>query len=126
LTIFFYSPTLEQHYEHLKAVFELLAKHQLKVKGSKCTFAQPQLKYLGHIISANSVATDPKSIEAVRFWPVPAKEVRKFLGLAGYYRKFVKNFDLISRTLTNLLKKNALFVWTPDHQQAFTSLKHAL
>lgn len=126
--ILIYSPTLEQHQVDLKAVLELLAQHQLKVKRSKCTFAQPQLKYLGHIISANGVATDSKSIEAVRSWPVPqnAKEVRKFLGLAGYYRKFVRNFGLISRILTDLLKKNELFVWTPDHQQAFLALKQAL
>jgi hypothetical protein len=110
--ILIYNATLEEHQEHLKAVFQLLAEHQLKVKRSKCTFAQPRLKYLGHIISAEGVATDPKSIEAVRKWPVPenAKDVRKFLGLAGYYRKFVQNFGVISRCLTDLLKKNELFV----------------
>jgi hypothetical protein len=88
--ILIYSATLEEHQGHLKAVFQLLAEHQLKVKRSKCTFAQPRLKYLGHIISVEGVATDPKSIEAVRMWPVleNAKDVRKFLGLAGYYRKF--------------------------------------
>lgn len=126
--ILIYSPTLEQHQLDVKAVFDLLTQHQLKVKRSKCAFAQPQLKYLGHIISASGVATDPKSLEAVRTWPVPqnVKEMRKFLGLAGYYRKFVRNFGLISRILTDLLKKNELFVWTPDHQQAFLGLKQAL
>lgn len=76
----------------------------------------------------DGVATDPKSIEAVRKWPTPgnACEVRKFLGLAGYYRKFVQHFGIISRILTDLLKKNELFVWTQEYQQAFDSLKHAL
>lgn len=108
-------------------MFQLLAEHRLKVKRSKCTFFQPQLKYLGHIISAG-VATDPKSIEAVRSWPVPenTKDVRKFLGLARYYHKFVKISGLISRILTYLLKKNELFVWTQDHQHTFESLKQAL
>jgi hypothetical protein len=126
--ILVYSSTLEEHQEHLRAVFEILATHKLKVKRSKCTFAQTKLKYLGHIISASGVATDPKNLEAVRMWPVPAnaKDVRKFLGLAGYYRKFVRNFGLISRILTDLLKKNEPFVWTSDHQQAFDSLKQAL
>lgn len=126
--ILIYSSTLEEHQEHLEAVFKILPEHKLKVKRSKCTFAQPHLKYLGHIISASGVATDPKNLEAVRTWPVPvnAKDVRKFLGLAGYYRKFVRNFGLISRFQTNLLKKNELFVWTPDHQHAFDSLKQAL
>jgi hypothetical protein len=73
------------------------------------------------------VATDPKNIEAVCSWPVPenAKEVQKFVGPAGYYRKFVRNFGLISRTLTEPLKKNELFVWTNAHQQAFDTVKQA-
>jgi hypothetical protein len=126
--ILIYTKTLQEHQEHLRAVFQLLTEHQLKVKRSKCTFVQPQLKYLGHIISASGVSTDPKSIEAVQTWPVPqsTKDVRKFLGLAGYYRKFVQNFGLISRILTDLLKKNELFIWTHAHQQSFDSLKQAL
>lgn len=126
--ILIYSNTLEEHQKHLEEVFQLLAKHQLKVKQSKCAFAQQKLKYLGHIISVDGVATDPKSIEAVRNWPTPAnaQDVRKFLGLAGYYRKFVQNFGLISRVLNDLLKKNEIFVWTQAHQMAFESLKHAL
>jgi hypothetical protein len=84
--ILIYSKTLEEHQEHLQAMFQLLQDHQLKVKQSKCAFMQPQLKYLGHIISAAGMATDPSSLEAVRTWPalVNVQEVRKFLGLAGY------------------------------------------
>lgn len=91
-------------------------------------FAQQQIIYLGHVISAQGVSTDPNKIQVIEQWPVPvnAKDLRSFLGLAGFYRKFVCNFGIISRPLFNLLKKNAVFVWTIDHQQAFQLLKNAL
>lgn len=74
------------------------------------------------------MATDPKNILAVQEWPVPenTKQVRGFLGLAGYYRKFVRHFGLISRPLTDLLRKNVVFAWTSDKEDAFQALKHAL
>ena len=126
--ILIYSRTLAEHREHLQAVFHLLAQHELKVKRTKCTFSQPQLKYLGHIIPAAGVSTDPKNSEAVRSWPVPTnvKDLRKFLGMIGYYRKFIKDFAVICRVLTDLLKKNELFVWTQNHQLSFDTLKKAL
>lgn len=109
-------------------MFQLLTDHQLKVKRSKCSFACASLTYLGHVISAAGVSTDPKNIRVVRSWSVPSnvKEVRGFLGLAGYYRKFVRSFGIISRPLTDLLKKNFVFVWTSEHQAAFEALKEAL
>ncbi|WVZ87398.1 hypothetical protein U9M48_034038 [Paspalum notatum var. saurae] len=87
-----------------------------------------QLPYLGHIISAQGVATDPHKISIVQHWPVPTsiKELRSFLGMAGYYRKFVKHFGVIAKPLTDLLKKNIPFVWTDAHDFAFHSLKEAL
>jgi hypothetical protein len=98
------------------------------VKLSKCSFAQRQNDYLGHAISEQGVVTDPRKIAAIEEWPTPAtvKELRSFLGLAGYYRKFVKNFGIICRPLIDLLKKHPLFIWTHDHQQAFQALKSAL
>lgn len=98
-------------------VLELLARDQWQVKLSKCVFAPRQLCYLGHIISEQGVATDPTQIEAVLAWlaPVPVKELRSFLGLAGYYRRFVQHFSMIVRPLTDLLKNGAIFVWTEQH-----------
>lgn len=100
--ILVYTRTLEEHVQLLRQVFELLDQHQLKVKKSKCAFAQKQLVYLGHVISVGGVATDPKNIAAVQKWETPksVRAVRGFLGLAGYYRKFVRNFGQISRPLT--------------------------
>ncbi|WVZ90409.1 hypothetical protein U9M48_036715 [Paspalum notatum var. saurae] len=126
--ILIYSKTLEEHVSHLRLVLELLHNDQWKVKLSKCTFMQNKLTYLGHVISAQGVGTDPAKIEAILSWPTPTnvKELRSFLGLAGYYRKFVKHFGVISQPLNELLKKNTLFVWTFDHDVAFRELKQAL
>jgi hypothetical protein len=107
---------------------QLLTKDKWQVKLSKCTFAQQQLSYLGHTISAASLATDPAKISVVQSWPTPTnvKDVRSFLGLVGYYRKFVRNFAVIAKPLTNLLKKQALFVWTSEHTEAFDTMKSTL
>lgn len=80
------------------------------------------------MISDQGVGTDPSKISAISSWPTPVnvKELRSFLGLAGYYRKFVRNFSIISKPLTELLKKHAIFVWTQAHQQSFSALKYAL
>lgn len=126
--ILVYSRTLEEHKNHLRQVFETLSKHQLRVKLSKCSFAQTQLSYLGHIISVVGVSTDPEKIQVVHQWPVPVsvKDVRSFLGLAGYYRKFVRHFGIISKPLTELLRKGQPFIWTQHHQEAFDTLKQSL
>jgi hypothetical protein len=123
--ILIYSKTYEDHIQHIRIVFELLSKDQWKVKLSKCTFAQRKISYLGYVISENGVATDPMKIAAITQWPTPssAKELRSFLGLAGYYRKFVRGFGVISKPLTELLKKNVLFVWTFVHDKSFAALR---
>lgn len=126
--ILIFSPTWEAHLQHVQAVFQLLDEHNFKVKLSKCAFAQKQIHYLGHVISAAGVATDPSKVADVQNWPTPqsVKVVRSFLGLAGYYRKFVRNFGLISKSLTSLLKKGETFCWTSAHEEAFQALKTAL
>jgi hypothetical protein len=123
-----YNSSYEDHLHHLKAVFAILHKNNLFLKQSKCSFAQQQLEYLGHIISAQGVATDPVKIKVVQEWPVPrnVKELRGFLGLSGYYRRFIRNYGVISRPLTNLLKKNTPFMWNPSTQHSFEALKLAL
>ena len=126
--ILVFSKTLQEHAEHLRQVFELLRRDQWKVKRSKCSFGQQRITYLGHVISAEGVATDPTKIEAVVAWPTPTnvKEVRQFLGLAGYYRRFARQFGILARPLFNLLKKGTLFVWTDNTKQSFQILKPGL
>lgn len=86
------------------------------------------MSYLGHIISAAGISTDPSKVDAIMSWPPPTnvKELCSFLGLAGYYRKFVRHFGVISKPLTNLLWKHTLYVWTSEHEEAFQALKSAL
>jgi hypothetical protein len=94
------------------------------VKLLKCAFAKREIAYLGYVISEQGVATCPKKVKAIAEWPQPScvKELRSFLWIVGYYRKFVRNFGIISRPLTDLLKKNYVFVWTSVQDQAFQKL----
>jgi len=126
--ILIYSTSFDEHISHIRTVLHLLQKDNWKVKLSKCEFAQTKISYLGHVISAEGLSTDPSKIDDIVNWPVPknVKDVRSFLGLAGFYRKFVQHFGIISKPLTELLKKHTLFVWTDDHQRAFEVLKQAL
>jgi hypothetical protein len=112
----------------LTLVFQVLAKHHLFIKESKCLFAQQSLEYLGHVITAQVIITDPSKITVVNQWPVPTnvKELRGFLGLVGYYMHFIKNYGIISRPLTELLKKGVLFMWSSIAQQTFEAVKQAL
>jgi hypothetical protein len=122
--ILIYSRSLEEHVKHLRAIFQILARRQLKVKKSKCSFAQQRLSYLGHVISPNGVATDEEKIQVVQMWPTPTsiKELRSFLGLAGYYRKFVRHFGILSKPLTNMLRKGQIFIWTSVAEESFQAL----
>jgi hypothetical protein len=96
--ILVYSETFDDHIQHLKLVLQLLSRDRWNIKLSKCKFAQQSITYLGHIISSAGISIDPSKVETVLSWPQPSnvKEVRSFLGLVGYYRKFVKHFVVIS------------------------------
>lgn len=109
-------------------MFDILKQHKFFIKLSKCSFAEKDIEYLWHSISSKGVSTEQSKILAVKQWPVPknVKELRGFLGLTEYYKKFIKHYGLISRHLTDLLKKGVPFVWTSQAQAAFNQLKHAL
>lgn len=126
--ILIYSKSLEDHLQHLELILQLLQKHQLCAKLSKCSFATTKLDYLGHIISAEGVATDPEKTRVMADWPIPSNltELRGFLGLTGYYRKFVKNYGIMAKPLTVLLQKGVKFEWSPQAHQAFCDLKKAM
>jgi hypothetical protein len=122
--ILIYSKTWTYHLAHVDRVLHLLSQHQLFLKQFKCAFDASEVEYLGHLVGKDGVRVDPKKIEAMQDWPQPKtlKILRGFLGLTGYYRKFVKNFGKIATPLTALLKKNS-FTWTPTTAQAFQTLK---
>jgi len=122
--ILVYSNNLSDHLLHLQQVLEVLQSNQLYAKLSKCQFGVPEIAYLGHLISSHEVRADPSKLAAMDNWPVPhnIKSLRGFLGLTGYYRKFVQGYGALAAPLTALFKKNA-FVWTHAATEAFTQLK---
>jgi hypothetical protein len=126
--ILVYSSSWEEHLQHLFQVFTLLSTDHWQIKLSKCRFGQQSISYLGHVVGPSGVGTDPSKIDSIKQWPEPAdvKQLRSFLGLAGYYRKFVRHYAIIAWPLTDLLKKGALFVWTDMHKSSFAALKSAL
>jgi hypothetical protein len=122
--ILIYSRTWADHLRHLRAILDELRRHHLFVKRTKCSFGASSIAYLGHVISAAGVAMDPAKVQAIHDWPAPRSPwaVRGFLGLAGYYRKFVHNYGAIAAPLTALLKKEG-FSWDDTAAAAFTALK---
>ena len=110
--ILIYSKTAEEHEQHLRLALEKLREHQLYAKFNKCEFWLSEVKFLGHVISAQGVAVDPTNVELVTNWnqPKSVTQVRSFLGLAGYYRRFIEDFSRITRPMTQLLKKEVKFI----------------
>ncbi|GKD29287.1 putative nucleotidyltransferase, ribonuclease H [Tanacetum coccineum] len=126
--ILIYSKTKGEHSEHLKIILDLLKKEKLYAKFSKCDFWLESVQFLGHVINREGVHVDPAKIEAIKNWPVPTSptEVRQFMGLAGYYRRFIEGFSLIAKPLTKLTQKNKRFEWGADEDEAFQKLKQDL
>ncbi|WVZ75793.1 hypothetical protein U9M48_023824 [Paspalum notatum var. saurae] len=120
--ILIYSKTEEEHEEHLRLVLQKLRDHKLYAKLSKCEFWLDQVPFLGHIVSKGGIMVDPSKISGAEV----VKEVRGFLGLAGYYRRFIESFSRIAKPMTSLLEKGVPFIWTKERQDAFDELKKRL
>ena len=126
--IIIFSNSEEEHLLHLEEVFPQLRKAGLKMKRSKCNFFKSQIHYLGHLISEDGISPLLDKLDSIKNMPAPkcVKEMKQFLGLTGYYRKFVPRFADISRPLTRLTRKETTFNWTPEYQKSFELLKSFL
>ncbi|MCO6516945.1 MAG: hypothetical protein J6586_10735, partial [Snodgrassella sp.] len=126
--ILIYSRSEEEHERHLGLVLQRLREHRLYAKFKKCEFWLPQVAFLGHIVGRDGIQVDPSKIEAVRDWPRPRNvaEVRSFLGLASYYRRFVEGFSKLATPLTELTRKSLKFVWSDRCENSFQELKQRL
>ncbi|GJU97381.1 putative reverse transcriptase domain-containing protein [Tanacetum coccineum] len=126
--ILIYSKTQEEHVEHLWLILGLLKKEKLYAKFSKCEFWLREVQFLGHVINGDGIHVDPSKIEAVKNWKAPRTptKVRSFLGLVGYYRRFIKNFSKIAKSLTILTQKGKVFDWGEEQELAFQTLKDKL
>jgi hypothetical protein len=125
--ILIYSKTWKEHMKHLEQVLSLLEKNQFYAKLSKCSFGKEEVEYLGHVISREGVKVDPDKIKAITEWPKPKNisKLRGFLGLTGYYRRFIKNYAHLTTPLSNLLKKNS-FKWDNNAEECFETLKRVM
>ena len=105
--ILIYSKSEEEHKEHLKIVLQELREHQRFVKFSKCDFFKDKIQYLGHLVTKEGISVDPKKIKAIKDWPIPkdVTNVRSFMGITCYYRRFIKGFSRIVNPITSLQKK---------------------
>ena len=123
-----FSKTFQGHLENLRLVFDRMREAGLKMKPKKCKFCLREVACLGHIVSDQGVKTDPAKVADVREWPTPRnqEDVRKFMGLASYYRRFIKNFAQIAAPLNNLLQKQVPFMWKASQENAFKELKQRL
>ncbi|WVZ89779.1 hypothetical protein U9M48_036143 [Paspalum notatum var. saurae] len=126
--ILIYSKNEKEHEKHLRIVLTRLREHKLYAKFSKCAFWLKEVRFLGHILSEKGVAVDPSKMEDVLNWKQPetVTEIRSFLGLAGYYCRFIKDFSKTANPMTSLTKKNAKYMWIPNCEEAFQTLKKLL
>ena len=125
--ILIYSSTWELHLQQLSTVLQLLQTHALFAKLSKCAFSQTQIDYLGHIITGTGFEMDPSKVSVMKVWPQPKSitEIRGFLGLTGYYRRFIMHYATIAGPLTGLLRKD-FCTWNKAAELAFVTLKLAM
>jgi len=126
--ILVYSKSTEEHENHLRLVLQTLRIHQLYTKFSKCEFWLTRVAFLGHMISGEEISVDPTKIEVVINWPRPTTvtEIRSFLGLTRYYRRFMEGFSTLASPLTRLSKNEEKFVWTDKCECNFQELKQKL
>jgi hypothetical protein len=126
--ILIYSKNIEEHEEHLTLVLQLLIENQLYAKSSKCDFFWKKVHYLGHVISEERAVVDPDKIRSIMEWPTPkdVSDIRFFMGLAGYYRRFIKGFSKIGCPITSLHKKGVKFTWTTECEERFQEMKNLL
>jgi hypothetical protein len=123
--ILIYSKNEEEHAQHLRIVLTRLREHQLYAKFSKCAFWLEEIQFLGHVLSAKGIAVDPSKVKDILEWkpPTTIHQVRSFLGLAGYYRRFIPNFSKLVKPITSLLKNDTKFNWSSKCNEAFEQLK---
>ncbi|GJU75751.1 putative reverse transcriptase domain-containing protein [Tanacetum coccineum] len=126
--ILIYSKNKKGHEEHLKAILELVKKEELYAKFSKCEFWIPRVQFLGHVIDRQGIHVDPAKIESIKDWASPKTptEIRQFLGLAGYYRRFIEGFSKIAKPMTKLTQNKVVFEWGDKQEAAFQTLKTKL
>ncbi|GJX28646.1 putative reverse transcriptase domain-containing protein [Tanacetum coccineum] len=126
--ILIYSKDEKEHEEHLKLILELLKKEQLYAKFSKCEFWIPKVQFPGHVIDSRGIHVDLAKIESIKDWASPKTptEIRQFLGLAGYYRRFIEGFLKIAKSMTKLTQKGIKFYWGEKEENAFQLIKQKL
>jgi hypothetical protein len=119
--ILVYSNSHLEHEQHLRVVLQTLRENQLYAKLDKCEFWLKEVVFLGHVISAEGIFVDPRKVDAVLKWerPTNVKEIRSFLGLAGYYQRFIEGFSTIASPLTKLTHKEVRFVWSEECEASF-------
>ena len=123
-----YSQSEWEHEYHLRIVLQLLRDHQLYAKFSKCEFWLIEVRFLGHVVSASGVSVDPEKVEAMMSWGRPKSvfKIRSFLGLAGYYRRFIEDFSRLEASMMKLTRKEVKFDWDGRCEEAFQELKRRL